>query len=164
MRLILLLTFFTTIASSKIFGQTQEKKIAENINTHEHSKNEIGISISPAYFVKENVMTFAMHIHYTRNIPETKFGIGVSFERIFLAPKHSTFGLVLAYRPIEKLSFTLSPGVTFEDDDTATLFAMHIETAYEFELGSFHIGPAFEFAYDPNDYHLSLGIHVGYGF
>ncbi len=163
MRLILLLIFFTSVTLPNIFGQTQEKTI-KNSNSHEHSKNEIGISISPAYFVKENVMTFAMHIHYTRNIPNTKFGIGISFERIVLAPKHNTFGLVFAYRPIERLSFTLSPGITFEDNNSDSLFAMHIETAYEFDLGSFHIGPAFEFAYDPNDYHLSLGIHVGYGF
>jgi len=162
MRLILLLLFFTLITLPNIFGQTQEKTI-KNTNSHEH-KNEIGISISPAYFVNENVMTFAMHIHYTRNIPNTKFGIGISFERIVLAPKHSTFGLVFVYRPIERLSLALSPGITFEDNDSDALFAMHIETAYVFDLGSFHIGPAFEFAYDPNDYHLSLGIHVGYGF
>ncbi len=152
-----------TIMSSKIFAQTP-KDIVENIDNHEHHKNEIGIAISPVYFINENALTYSMHIHYTHNIPKTKFGMGVSFERIFLAPKHSTFGLVLAYRPVEKLSFVLSPGITFEDDDPTSLFALHIETAYEFELGSFHIGPTFEFAYDPNDYHISIGIHIGYGF
>ena len=163
MRLIPLLTFLTIITSSNIFGQTPEETV-KNIGEHEHSKNEIGIASSPAYFLKEKVFTYAMHIHYTHNVANTKFGIGASFERIFLAPEHSTFGFVLAYRPIEKLSITLSPGVTFEDDNPNSLFALHIETAYEFELGIFHVGPAFEFAYDPNDYHLSLGIHLGYGF
>ena len=155
--------FLITIISSEIFGQSV-KDTVNNIDNHEHRKNEIGIAISPAYFTNEKVFTFAMHIHYTRNIAETKFGIGISFERIFLAPKHSTFGFVLAYRPIEKLSFTLSPGITFEEDNPVSLFALHLEIAYGFELGRFHIGPAFEFAYDPNDYHLSLGIHLGYDF
>jgi len=26
------------------------------------------------------------------------------------------------------------------------------------------IGPSSEFAYDPEDIHLSLGLHIGYGF
>jgi hypothetical protein len=158
-----LLTLLTIIISSNIFAQTS-KDTVKSTDTHGHHKNEIGIAISPAYFIKEKVLTYAMHIHYTHNIPKTKFGLGISFERIFLAPKHSTFGLVLAYKPIEKLSFTLTPGVTYEDENPIALFALHIETAYEFELGSFHIGPALEFAYDPNDYHIGLGIHVGYGF
>ena len=163
MRLILVITFLTSIVSSNIYGQTAIDT-SKYIDSHEHSKNEIGIAISPAYFINEKVWTFALHIHYTRIIPKTKFGIGASFERIVFDPKHSTFGLVLAYYPIEKLSFTLSPGMTFEDDNPGALFALHLETAYEFEIGNFHIGPAFEFAYDPNDYHISLGVHVGYGF
>lgn len=163
MRLPFLFMFLTTIASSKIYGQTIKDTI-ENPNSHGHSKNEMGVSISPAYFINEKVWTFAMHIHYTRIIPNTNFGIGASFERIVLDPKHSTFGLVLAYNPIEQLSFVLSPGMTFEDANPGALFALHFEVAYEFELGNFYIGPAYEFAFDPNDYHLSLGVHLGYGF
>lgn len=158
MRFILLLTFLAT--SFSVFAQDT----SGNNDNHEHSKNEIGIAISPAYFINEKVVTFSMHIHYTRLIPNTKFGVGASFERIVLDPKHSTFGLTFVYFPVDKLSFTISPGMTFEDADPGAFFALHLETAYEFEIGNFHIGPAFEFAYDPNDYHISLGIHVGYGF
>jgi len=163
MRLLFLLMLLTTTLSFNTYGQSA-KEPSKNSDSHEHSKNEIGIAISPAYFINEKVWTFAMHFHYTRLIPKTKFGIGASFERVVLDPKHSTFGLVIAFYPIEKLSFTLSPGMTIEDADPEALFALHLETAYEFEIGNFHIGPAFEFAYDPNDYHISLGIHVGYGF
>ena len=35
---------------------------------------------------------------------------------------------------------------------------------YEFEFESFHIGPLLELAYHPEDFHISLGIHVGWGF
>lgn len=41
---------------------------------------------------------------------------------------------------------------------------MHFEISYEFEFANFHIGPAMELAYDPEDFHLSLGLHLGYGF
>jgi len=163
MRFLFLLIFLMAIASYSTFGQSGEDTL-KGTHTHEHSKNEIGIALSPAYFLFEKAWTFAMHIHYTRIVPNTKFGLGASFERIVLDPEHSTFGFVIAYYPVEKLSFTLSPGVTYEDANEVSLFALHIETAYEFELGKIHIGPAFEFAYDPNDYHLSLGLHVGYGF
>ena len=112
MRILLLLMFLTIIGSSSIYGQTTKDKL-ENANLHEHHKNEIGVATSPAYFVNEKVWTLAMHIHYTRIIPKTKFGVGASFERIILTPKHSTFGLVFAYYPIEGLSFTVSPGMTF---------------------------------------------------
>ena len=164
MKLKLLMIFVAAIFSLNSIAQTSGNQSDKDLASHEHHNNEIGIAVAPAYFINEKVWTFAMHIHYTRIIPKTKFGIGASFERIVLDPKHSTFGLVLAYYPIENLSFTLSPGMTFEDANPGALFALHLETAYEFEIGNFHIGPAFEFAYDPNDYHLSLGVHVGYGF
>ena len=31
-------------------------------------------------------------------------------------------------------------------------------------IKNIHIGPALEFAYEPEDFHISLGIHLGYGF
>ncbi|MEO5907479.1 MAG: hypothetical protein ABIQ11_12180 [Saprospiraceae bacterium] len=43
-------------------------------------------------------------------------------------------------------------------------FALHAETAYEFELSNFHLGPVLESAYDPEDFHISLGLHTGIGF
>jgi len=62
------------------------------------------------------------------------------------------------------LTFNISPGLTTEDKNSDLNFALHLESAYEFEINDFHIGPAFEIAYDPEDIHISLGLHVGYGF
>lgn len=44
------------------------------------------------------------------------------------------------------------------------MFTFHIESTYEFEFKNIHLGPAIEFAYDPEDFHISLGLHIGYGF
>ena len=140
------------------------KRDSVSLNTSGKLKNEIGIAISPAYFINEGVSTFAMHIHYTRSIPNSKFGVGASFERIVLNPKHSTFGLNVSYNPINHLKFVLSPGVTFEDGDSTALFALHFEATYGFEFGNMHLGPAFELASDPNDFHISLGVHIGFKF
>jgi hypothetical protein len=158
-----LLTILIICFSLTIYGQSKNlnKEVTEN---HEHHKNEIGIANSPVYFIKEKVFAYGLHFHYVRNIPKTKFGLGFGYERIFDEHKHNTFGLVGTYRPIENVSFNISPGLTFEDENKSAKFALHLETAYEWEIKNFHFGPAFEFAYDPEDFHISLGLHIGYGF
>lgn len=161
-----ILLFITMAFSSNSFAQKNAKANEHQHEhpLHEHHRNEIGIANSPVYFLKEKSISYGMHIHYVYNIPKSKFGVGLGYERIFDEHKHNTFGIVGTYRPIERLCLNVSPGLTFEADSTKPLFALHLESSYEFEIGNFHIGPAFEFAYDPEDYHLSLGLHVGYGF
>ena len=149
-----------------ILGNTVNAQSDEhNEDHHNHHRNEIGIANALVYFVKEEVFAYGLHIHYVYNLAETKFGIGLGFERIFDQHKHNTLGIVGSFRPIDKLSIILSPGITFEDNENSNLnFALHFEVSYEFEINNFHIGPVLEFAYDPEDYHISLGLHIGYGF
>lgn len=157
------LPFLASIFSLNIYAQATEHSDKE-LDNHEHHKNEIGMANSPVYFLKEKVFAYGLHIHYVHNIPKSKFGLGLGYERIFDIHKHNTFGFVASYRPIEKLNFIASPGLTFEDNNSQVNFALHLETSYEFEIRNFHIGPVFEIAYDPEDFHLSLGFHLGYGF
>ena len=132
---------------------------------HHHHRNEIGIANAPVYFMKEESFSYGLHLHYIHTFHESKFGLGAGYERIFDEHGHNTFGLVLSYRAVDKLNFILSPGLTIEDASPGeSSFAMHAEASYEFEFGDFHLGPVFEVAYDPEDVHLSLGIHIGYGF
>jgi len=152
---ILLLNLFT----SNLDAQTDDHS-----NNHDHHKYEIGAANSAVYFIKEKEFAYGLHLHLIRNILHSKFGFGLGYERVFDEHKHNTIGLVASYRPIDRLSLNVSPGVAFEDNSSTAKFALHLETAYEFEIKSFHIGPAFEFAYDQEDYHVSLGLHIGYGF
>ena len=145
-----------------LIAQTEDNSDHDH---HHHSKNELGISNSAVYFVNGNEFADGVHVHYIRNIHETKFGIGLGYERIFDEHKHNSIGIVGSYYPIEQISINLSPGITFEDEHPEEIkFALHLESSYDFEIHNFHIGPVIGIAYDPEDYHLSLGIHIGYGF
>lgn len=137
----------------------------EHVHDHEHHHNhEIGVSASPVYFTKADEFSLAAHLHYVYNFSHTKWGVGFGYERIFDEHKHNFIGLEVNYRPVHRLTLNLSPGVAFEGEhrDEKDL-ALHFETVYEFEFGAFHIGPVMELAYHSEDYHVSLGIHVGLG-
>lgn len=133
---------------------------------HEHHHvHEIGVSVSTVYFTKTKQFSPATHFHYVYNFPHTKIGLGMGYERIYDEHKHNFIGIEFNYRPVHRLTLNLSPGVAFEGEHKDVRdFALHFETVYEFELGAFHIGPVFEMAYHPEDYHMSLGIHIGFGF
>ena len=132
---------------------------------HEHKQlSEIGLSLAPSWFLSEGGISTAVHFHYVYNFPHTKYGIGLGYERIFDEHKHNFIGVEFNYRIIHPLTVSLSPGVAFEGEHSGeTDFALHFETVYEFELGRLHIGPMVEIAYHPEDWHLSLGIHLGFG-
>jgi hypothetical protein len=135
-----------------------------HVNSDNH-KNELGIANSPIYIINEKEFAYGLHAHYIRSFKETRFGIGVGFERIFDEHKHNTIGVILSYVLIEHLALSLSPGITFNENNASDLhFGLHLETLYEFEIGIFHIGPVAEFAYSIDDYHVSLGVHLGFGF
>lgn len=150
--------FHTTVAQ----GVHQHEHPHEN--GHEH-KHEIGIANTAVYFVKEKAFSYGLHLHYIYNFPSNKFGIGLGYERIFDHHLHNNFGLVASYRPLEPLTLQLSPGIIFEGKDfKERSFGLHLETAYEFEFDYFHLGPVLELAFDKENVHISLGIHLGLGF
>lgn len=136
--------------------------------THNHDKEhfaEIGVANTIVYFAKEKELAYGLHFHLVKNISDSKFGYGLGYERIFDEHKHNTIGLIGSYAPVERLYISLSPGIAFEGTETSEArFALHLETAYGFQLGDIHIGPLLELAYDSEDYHFSLGLHIGFGF
>jgi hypothetical protein len=132
---------------------------------HDHHKHEIGIGSAPVYFLKEKELSFGLHIHYLYNLPHTKFGLGVGYEKIFDEHRHNSFVLTFSYRLVDKLNFSISPGFASENNEfRKSVFAVHLETSYEIEFNDFHLGPVLEIAADKEDYHMSMGLHIGIGF
>lgn len=158
-KLILLLAL---ILSAKVTA-AQDHEHAEH--AHEHPRNEIGLANHLVYLGGENEFAYGLHLHYLRAFEDSKFGIGFGYEQIFDDHSHKSLGIIGSYRPISHLYFQLSPGVAIigtEDPDFR--FALHLETTYEFEFNHFHIGPAMEFAHNMEHFHISMGLHLAYGF
>ena len=132
---------------------------------HSHDRNEVAISNNLVFLGMDKELSFGVHLHYLRNFGETKFGYGLGYERIFDEHGHHTISIAGSYRPFHDLVLMVSPGITFDDFREEHFdFSIHLEAGYEFEIKHFHLGPVLGVAFIPGDYHLSLGIHLGYGF
>lgn len=159
--LVILFAFFSILAGAQ--NHVHDENDHDHVHEHSH-KHEIGVSLAPVYFFNEEEFSVATHVHYVYNFPHTKWGVGMGYERIFDEHKHNFVGVEVNYRPVHRLTLNLSPGVAFEGEHKDEKdFALHFETVYEFEFGVFHVGPVLELAYHPEDYHVSLGIHIGLG-
>jgi hypothetical protein len=161
MKYLILLTGLLMLTGKGLAAQEPE----HDEHHHEHPKNEIGLANHVVYLGAEQEYAYGLHLHYLRAFEGSPFGAGLGYEQIFDEHGHKTLGIIGSYRPASHLYFQLSPGITFLGPDASTrLFALHLETTYEIELGHWHLGPALGFAYNREGYHVSLGLHLAYGF
>jgi len=169
MNKLLLIVTLIIIGITPIYAQKNEHEHDHDEHDHEmhdHSMHtsEIGIANSIVFFPSENETAYGLHLHYVRTLKHTNFGIGIGYERIFDEHGHNSLGIVGAYRGCKNFVFSLSPGVAFEDEHPSELnFTMHTEVSYDFSLKHIHLGPLVEFAVDKEDYHISFGLHIGFG-
>ena len=82
---------------------------------HSHYRNEVAISNNLVFLGRDKEFAFGIHLHYLRNIGESKFAYGLGYERIFDEHGHNTISLAGSYRSFHELVFMLSPGITFEE-------------------------------------------------
>jgi hypothetical protein len=160
MRLPVITTLFSLLFATPLLAQ---ETVHDTHHHHEHDL-ELGVALNPVYMIHENLWTSGLHLHLVKNIGHTPWGIGLGYEHINDDHQHSTFGVVGSYRFTPEWVVNISPGVTFERQHRDELFpAVHFESAYEFLIGEVHVGPAIEYAWDPNDSHFSIGLHLGLG-
>lgn len=139
---------------------------AQNNVSHVHN-NELSIAAGIVPLVAEDEVTAGLHMHYIKGVgKENKFGIGIGLETIFDEHKHYTSSIVFQYRLYKGLAISYAPGLLIRKE-LATYqyqFASHIEAAYEFEIGEFHIGPVAELGVEKNGIHYMGGVHFGVNF
>lgn len=145
-------------------GHGHEGGDEDESHTHDH-RFELGLSPSLVFLPSEKELAAGLHAHAVVNLLPIHLGLGLGYERIFDEHAHNTVGAVIQYHLMDEWMVFLSPGVSFPDDSPGDLkFAMHLETAYEFALTEWlHLGPSFAFAFDPDEVHLSIGLHLGIG-
>ncbi len=161
------LVFVSILGRQALMAQEHEVEDVHHHHQHyhPHASNEIGLANNLVYLGEEGEFAYGLHLHYLRNIGDSRFGVGLGYEQIFDEHTHRNVGVVGSYRILHGLFLNVSPGITFiggaEPEKT---FALHLETTYEFELGPFHLGPVLEYALSGHGYHLSVGLHLAYTF
>lgn len=151
MKLKYILSIAAILLTLNIMAQNTERK-----------KNSIGFSDKAIYLSGPDKIANGICIHYNRRIKDSNFGIGANFDHVFGDYSHSSVGVVAHYEPLEGWEINVSPGITFEDDETK--FSAHFEMGYGFKVSVFEIGPSVAYSTDFEDYHLGVGMHIGYGF
>jgi len=154
--------FFATFALTAYSQHNYQDEHHE----HEHPKNEIGFSNNIVFNTHENEFAYGVHLHFVRTIGKSdKFGLGLGYERIFDDHKHNSTNLLFMYRPIDHLSINIAPGIVWLDSEANSIKpSLHLETIYEWELGHFHLGPLLGIAFNTEDFHVSIGLHLALGF
>lgn len=133
---------------------------------HPHN-HEISLALGVIPVTESDQAAMALHMHYVKGLGASKrFGLGLGSEIIFDEHKHYTLSLVSHYRIYKGLTFAYAPGILFveEEGESETLFAQHLELAYEFVLGRIHLGPIVDFAWDRHGEHYMAGVHIGTAF
>ena len=137
----------------------------EHRGHHHDGGFSLGVSLGPSYLPNEKEFGFSAHGHLLYELGSVPLGFGVGYEALFDEHRHQTMSLVFQYRIIDAWLMSVSPGVTFElgsfNEPRPTV---HLETVYEFRVGLMDLGPAFEFAIEPEGTHLTLALHAGVHF
>lgn len=138
-----------------------------NEHIHEHHNYHIGIGFAGSHISGEKGIDPGFHLHFLRQIGEQRnWGVGVGFETLIKDNLHNSVNFLVNYHLFHFVSLNAGPGLVFEklNDKTEIAPAFHTEAVFEFDLNEIHIGPMVGFGFDKEDSHISLGIHLGFGF
>jgi hypothetical protein len=161
MKQFLLVSIFI-FTSTFLYSQDHDHEVEH----HHHPEYELGFSNGAVFNFSENEFAYGIHTHFIKTISKSdKIGLGIGYERIFDDHKHNSVSVILLYRPAENLSVNFAPGVSWLSTKSNSIKpSMHIEGLYEWQLGNFHLGPLVGVAFNSEDFHVSLGLHLAIGF
>lgn len=129
---------------------------------HYHSGFEIGFSNGFVYNLTEKEGAYGLHVHFVKTIGRKgKYGLGLGYEAILDDHKHQAISAIFEYRATEHMLFNIAPGVTWLTTQPNSIKpSLHLEGIYAFEIGKIHLGPLVAVAFNTEDFHTSLGLHL----
>ena len=147
----------------------------EHEHTHEHARNEIGISGGPLYASKHKEWGIGVHLHYFRTLSlHSKWSLGGSLEQAWVDGNHFNMSAGVKYQLLDKMSIAALPGVTFfshnatdihDTNKSQRLLALHFEWVYDlFHWDNFHIGTVIDYSWTKTDPHIMAGVHAAFCF
>lgn len=109
----------------------------------------------------------ALHVHVGHRLGEhgllAHVSLGIAGEVIFA--EHDHYGVMgyAALYPWRGLVLSIGPGVEWakHDDGWESAYTTHLEAAYVFDVGDYHIGPAVDYSRTDSAEHFTVGIHLG---
>lgn len=136
---------------------------AQHKDTHNHPRNEVGLSVGAAYEIEHKEWKSAIHGHFFRTFTaHSRWAWGVGAEYIPGSETHFEVGAGMRFEPIGGLQLSLMPGVSVTDK---ARFSLHTEAIYEaIHIGKFHLGPVVGYAWTKDHSHLSAGVHAAFAF
>lgn len=171
MKVFRVLSLIVLVVAYSLRVEAQHSNNSNSHASHNHEldphKYHIGIGFGGAHIFSENVQAPAFHLHFLRQLGHhNQWGLGIGYEAIADEHWHNGLNLLVNYRPVRFLSLLAGPGLVIgkHDGKTEVLPAFHTEAVFEFNVGGLHIGPMIGYGRDKEDNHISVGVHVGFGF
>jgi hypothetical protein len=171
MKVFRVLSLIVLVVAFSLSVEAQHSNNSNKHASHNHDldphKYHIGIGIGGAHIFSENVQAPAFHLHFLRQLGHhNQWGLGIGYEAIADEHWHNGLNLLVNYRPVRFLSLLAGPGLVIgkHDGKTEVLPAFHTEAVFEFNVAGLHIGPMIGYGRDKEDSHISVGVHVGFGF
>jgi hypothetical protein len=147
-----------------VAGQVSE---LDHDDMHDVHKYHLGVGIAGTYLNGEQLLAPGIDLHILRQLGHKQnWGLGLGYEIVIKENIHNNISLMGNVHPVKYLAINAGPGFTFGKHDGETEFspALHTEVVFEFDINKIHLGPVAGFGIDKEEWHYSLGVHVGYGF
>jgi hypothetical protein len=109
----------------------------------------------------------ALHVHVGKRLGEegllAHVSLGIGAEVILADHEHYALMAFASVYPWRGLVLSVGPGVEWaeHEGEWASEYSTHLEAAYVFEMGEWHLGPMVDFSKTDDGEHYTVGLHVG---
>ena len=123
--------------------------------------DEVGFGVAPVFnMTEEEEPGTALHAHYIHHLGRTTLGLGADVEYVLADHEHTSFMALIQWSPHPYTHLVLAPGL-FHATHGPWDPAVHLEAYQDFHWHGMAIGPFMEWAFEPGQQQMELGVHLG---